>query len=233
MEEIMKECHDSLWAGNLGAQRTQALIERAYYWLHMRDDIELYVETCFVCQQDKVEQGHTLGLLQPLPTPERPWESISMGFIVYLPKSEGCSNIMMVEDRFSKYGVFIPIPAKFNSEDATRLLLKHVAKYWGIPRNIISDLDTRFTGRYWTELFKLMGVELNLSTSFHRQTDGQTKRVNTLVELYLRHYVSTNQQDWVRFLDMAQFSYNLQKSESLGPNVFEIATGQQPTYFGE
>ncbi|KAL6347123.1 hypothetical protein AAG906_012704 [Vitis piasezkii] len=66
------------------------------------------------------------------------------------------------------------------------------------------------------ELFKLMGSELHFSTSFHPQTDGQTERVNALLELYLRHFVSANQKDWAKLLDIAQFY------------PFELATGQQP-----
>ena len=95
----------------------------------MYEDIELYVKTCLVCQQDKVEQGRTPGLLEPLPMPERPWESISMDFITCLPKSKGCDNIMAVVDRFSKYGVFIPVPTKFTAEDAARLFFRYVVKY--------------------------------------------------------------------------------------------------------
>ncbi|KAF7807946.1 Transposon Tf2-2 polyprotein [Senna tora] len=226
--EIIKECHDSKWAGHPGVRRTLALVERAYYWPHMRDDIELYVRTCLVCQQDKIEQAQPTGLLEPLPTPDKPWESISMDFITCLPKSEGCGNIMVVVDRFSKYGVFIPMPTKFSAEDAARMFFKHLVKYWGLPKTIVSDRDTRFTGRFWMELFKILGSELNFSTSFHPQTDGQTERVNALLELYLRHYVSANQKDWAKLLDIAQFSYNLQKSESTGASPFEIATGQQP-----
>lgn len=73
-----------------------------------------------------------------------------------------------------------------------------------------------------------MGSDLNFSTSFHPQTDGQTERVNALLELYLRHYVSANQHDWAKLLDLAQFSYNLQRSESTNQSPFEIATGRQP-----
>lgn len=87
-----------------------ALLEVAYYWPQMRDDVEVYVRTCLVCQQDKVEQQHSRGLLEPLPIPERPLESVSMDFIVALPKSEGCESIMLVVDRFSKYGTFIMVP---------------------------------------------------------------------------------------------------------------------------
>ena len=135
---------------------------------------------------------------------------------------------MVVVDRFSKYDIFIPAPAKCPAEVAAPLFLKHMVKYWGLPKTIVSDRDGRFTGRFWTELFKLMGSDLNFSTSFHPQTDGQTERVNGLLEVYLRHYVSANQQDWAKLLDIAQFSYNLQRSESTGKSPFEIVTGQQP-----
>ena len=151
-----------------------------------------------------------------------------MDFIVSLPKSEGCGSILVVVDRFTKYATFIPAPTDCNAEEAARLFLKHVVKYWGIPKSIISDRDTRFTGKLWTELFKLLGSQLNFSTSFHPQTDGQTERVNALLELYLRHYVSANQRNWAKLMDVAQFSYNLQRSESTGSSPFELATGQQP-----
>ncbi|CAL2247615.1 unnamed protein product [Prunus armeniaca] len=100
-----------------------------------------------------------------------------MDFIVSLPKSEGCGSILVVVDRFTKYATFIPAPADCNAEEAARLFMKHVVKYWGIPKSIISDRDTRFTGKLWTELFRLLGSQLNFSTSFHPQTDGQTERV--------------------------------------------------------
>ena len=96
--------------------RTLALTEENYYWSRVRDDVEAYVKTCFVCQQDKAEQRVPAGLLEPLPILERPWESISMDFIMGLPKSEGCNIIMVVVDQFSKYGIFIPVPAKCPAE---------------------------------------------------------------------------------------------------------------------
>ena len=226
--DIMKECHDSKWAGHPGMQRTLALLEELYYWPHMRSDIEAYVKTCLVCQQDKIEQQVPAGLLQPLPIPERPWESVSMDFISALPKSDGCGSIMVVVDRFSKYGTFIPALRDCTAEQAAKLFFKHVVKYWGLPRSIVSDRDPRFTAKFWTELFKLMGSGLHFSTSFHPQTDGQTERVNALLELYLRHFVSANQRDWAKLMDVAQFSYNLQRSESTQQSPFEIVIGQQP-----
>ncbi|KAL3499013.1 hypothetical protein ACH5RR_041745 [Cinchona calisaya] len=226
--ELMEECHDSKWAGHPGMHRTLALIQNGYYWPRMRDDVETYVRTCLICQQDKIEQSKTAGLLEPLPIPERPWESVSMDFIVGFPKSEGCQTIMVVVDRFSKYGTFIAASKDCPAEEAARLFMKHIIKYWGVPRTIVSDRDPRFTGKFWTELFELLGSELNMSTSSHPQTDGQTERANALLELYLRHYVSSTQQNWAKLLDVAQFSFNLQVNESTGKSPFEIVMGQQP-----
>ncbi|KAE8689004.1 Detected protein of unknown function [Hibiscus syriacus] len=227
-KELLMECHDSKWAGHPGTHRTMALLNEHYYWPHMKEDVEAYVKTCLVCQQDKIELKKPAGLLQPLPIPERPWESISMYFIIRLPHSEGLSSIMVVVDRFSKYGTFIPASKVCPAKEAARLFLKYVVKYWGVPKTIINDRDTRFTGRFWTELFKLMGTSLNFSTTVHPQTDGQTERVNGLLEIYLRHYISATQSDWPKHLDVAQFSYNLQKSEATNRIPFEIVNGQQP-----
>ncbi|KAK3034091.1 hypothetical protein RJ639_034071 [Escallonia herrerae] len=131
-------------------------------------------------------------------------------------------------NRFSKYATFVASPTDCTAEEAARLFLKNVVKYWGLPKVIVRDRDPRFTGKFWTELFKLLGSELHFSTSFHPQTDGQTERVNALLKCYLRHFVSANQTDWARLLDVAQFLYNLMRSEATNQSPFEIAIGQQP-----
>ena len=70
---------------------TLALVGDSYYWPHLKDDIEAYVRARLVCQRDKIEQETPAGLLEPLPIPERPWESISIDYIVGLPTSERCN----------------------------------------------------------------------------------------------------------------------------------------------
>ncbi|PKI46790.1 hypothetical protein CRG98_032827 [Punica granatum] len=77
---------------------------------------------------------------------------------------------MVVVDQFSKYATFIPAKKDCPAEEAARLFMKHVVKYWGVPTMIVSDRDPRFTGRFWTELFKLLGTSLNFSTSILKPT---------------------------------------------------------------
>ena len=163
--QLLKECHDTEWAGHPGQRRTLALLEMAYYWPHMGDDVEEYVRTCIICQQDKVEHSKPAGLLQPLPVPTRPWESVSLDFISALPQVGGCGSILVVVDRFSKYATFIPAPTPCNAEDAAHLFVKNVVKLWGVPENIVSDRDPRFTDKFWTKVFHLLGIDLLFSTS--------------------------------------------------------------------
>ena len=143
-------------------------------------------------------------------------------------KSDGFGTIMVVVERFSKYATFMPATTGCTAKEASQLFLKNVVKYCGLPRYIISNRDPLFTGNFWNELFEILGTRLHFSTRFHPQTDGQIEHVNALLEFYLRHYVSAHQKDWAKLLDMAQFSYNLQRSESTGRKPFELATGQQP-----
>ncbi|GJV02083.1 putative nucleotidyltransferase, ribonuclease H [Tanacetum coccineum] len=126
---ILKECHDSKWAGYPGITRTLALVEGTYYWLRMGDDVETFVRTCLICQKYKIDQKKSGGLLEHLPTPKGLWDSVSMDFITCLPKSEGGGSIIVVVDRFSKYGTFIAAPPDVTADDTAKLFFKNVVKY--------------------------------------------------------------------------------------------------------
>ena len=108
-----------------------------------------------------------MDLLQPLPIVEKPWVSIFMDFISGFPKIEGMSSIMMVIDRFSNYAVFVPVPEVCPVEIAADVFYRYVVKHFGLPSDIISDRDARFTERFWTYIFQLMGSELKFSTSLN------------------------------------------------------------------
>jgi len=131
-------------------------------------------------------------------------------------------------DRFSKYATFIASPQYILAEELARLFFSHVVKYWGQPKDIVSDRGSCFTSNFWTQLFKCLGSKLSHSSSFHPQSDGQTERFNGMLEEYLRHFVTGSQKNWVKLLDAAQLCFNSQKSSSTNKSAFEIVTGQQP-----
>ncbi|KAL0307106.1 UNVERIFIED_CONTAM: Transposon Ty3-I Gag-Pol polyprotein [Sesamum radiatum] len=149
-----------------------------------------------------------------------------MDYISGLPNVGDLGSIIVVVDRLSKYATFIAAPKHVTAEGTAHLFFKHVVKYWG-RRSIVSDQDSRFTGVFWTRLFRLLGSTFSMSSSYHPQSDGQTERFNSMLEEYLRHFVRGTQKDWVKLLDVAQLCFNAQKSSSTNKSAFEIVTGQQ------
>ena len=113
-----------------------------------------------------MEERQCRGLLEPLPIAECLYDNVTMDFIIELPNSEDNDYIIVIVDMFSKYATFIASPIDCTAEEMSRLFLKHVVKYWGLPKYIINDCDPHFIGKFWMELFKLMGSELHFSTSF-------------------------------------------------------------------
>jgi hypothetical protein len=120
-----------------------------------------------------------------------------MDFIIGLPKVQGKDYIYVVVDRLTKFAHFYAISTDYNAVQVAEIFFREVFKLHGLPRNIVSDMDSWFIGTFQRELFRLVGTKLTPSTNYHPQTDGQTEIVNKWVEGYLRNYVSGQQRTWV------------------------------------
>jgi transposase InsO family protein len=166
-----------------------------FHWKGMRRDIKLFILNCEVCQVNKHETIHPPGLLQPLPIPSRVWSDISMDFIEGLPKSHGFSVIMVVVDRFTKYGHFISLGHPYTAFRVAQAFFANVLKLHGMPTTIVSDRDRVFTSSFWPELFQLQGITLAFSSAYHPQSDGQTEALNKCVETYLCCYSTSEPKD--------------------------------------
>nr|GEV20053.1 Ty3/gypsy retrotransposon protein [Tanacetum cinerariifolium] len=190
-ELLLREFHDTPSVGHGGIKK---MLIALFYWPGMRKSVEEYIRQCLVCQQTKYSTQATGGYLQPLPTPTAVWEDVSINFITGLPVSKGMSVILVVVDRFSKYAHFGSLPTSFNAHKVAELFLEIVIKHHGIPKTIVSDCDPIFVSKFWTQLFQLSGTQLNRSTAYHPQSDGQTEVVNRGLEQYLRAMVSDRPQ---------------------------------------
>ncbi|WOG86400.1 hypothetical protein DCAR_0205603 [Daucus carota subsp. sativus] len=177
-QNILWELHDSPIRGHSGQDATFKRISQFFYWHQMKQEITDYVRACDTCQ--RVKSGNTLpvGLLQLLPVPTQIWEDISMDFVEGLPKSGDKDCIMVIIDRLTKVGHFIPLSHSYSATTIAQLFLDNVYKLHDLPRSIVSDRDKIFTIQFWKELFTSVGTKISLSTSYHPQTDGQTERLN-------------------------------------------------------
>jgi hypothetical protein len=159
----------------------------------MKQDICNFIAECEVCQRNKGETVKSPGTLQLLLIPPAIWKDISMKFIMGLPKSGHKSVIMVVVHHLSKYAHLCTLQHPFTTSMMAQIFMDQVFKLHGIPYSIVFYHDPTFTSNFWQELFKLQGTQLHLSSTYHPQTDGQTKVVNKCLETYLRCFASEKQ----------------------------------------
>jgi hypothetical protein len=214
----------------MGQDKTIELIRRNFWWPKMEGRIIDFVRSCTECQRNKTTRHQPYGLLHPLELPYAPWQSLAMDFITDLPESESCDQLWVVIDRFTKMAHFIPLPK--DGKKATDLAITFAREVWkhhGLPSDIVSDRDSRFTSEVWKEFLRLSGIRPRMSTAFHPQTDGQTERLNQTIEAYLRSFVGHEQNDWVSLLPMAEFAYNNSVTSGNGISPFYANYGFHPT----
>ena len=134
-------------------------------------------------------------LLSPLPIPTRPWASVSRDWIIDLPPSHYHDAILVAVDRLTKMALFIHTTKSMAAPEVASLFLQHVVRPHGLPDTLVSDRDRVFTSHFWRRLLELCGIRANRSTAFHPQMDGQTERLNSVLEQYLRIYTNYQQSD--------------------------------------
>ncbi|KAF1329855.1 reverse transcriptase, partial [Globisporangium splendens] len=224
---LLYEYHDSPSGGHLGREKTFLSLSRDYYWPHMYKWVRKYVRTCEICQRVK-PSGSTQAPLRSLAVPSDSWKSVSMDFIFGLPRDKhGRNGILVFVDRFSKMIHLAPVSDKISAEMTAKVFVDVVFRLHGLPVEIVSDRDTRFTSKFWRALFGLLDTKLSMSTAAHPETDGQTERVNRVLEDVLRSY-ATSFKEWSEFLPLAEFALNNSTHVSTGHSPFYVNYGIHP-----
>lgn len=152
--EVIKRMHDDPLHRHPGREKMLELLQREYYFPHMRQKVDTYLRQCEDCARNKLARHKPYRQLQPLQAPERAWQSVSMDFIVKLPTTKdpitkvSYDSILVIVDRLTKYAHFIPWRETNNTEDLANIFLREVVAHHGIPETIISDRDKLFTSKF-------------------------------------------------------------------------------------
>ena len=226
---ILEECHDSIFAGHLGKDKTIDLVQRLFVWKGMHKEITDYCTQCETCQRAKPGHISNQGLLTLPGQSEVPWHRISVDFITCFPDtSDGHDSILTIVDRCTKMVILVPTTITVTAEDFAQLMTDHCFKIHGIPLDILSDRDPRFTGHFWATVSKIWNIHPSITTAYHPQSDGQTERVNRSVEQVLRAYALEFNIAWDKTLSMVEFAINNSKHASLLHTPFFLNTGRNP-----
>jgi hypothetical protein len=146
-----------------------------------------------------------------------------MDFIIGLPTTQSSyDSIWVIVDHFLKVAHFIPVKTTYKGAKLTELYIARIVCLHGVPKKIVFNKGTQFTSRFWKKLHEAMDTRLNFSSAYHLQTDGQTKRVNQILENMLRASALKDKKSWDKCLPYAEFSYNNSYQESLKMLAFKI-----------
>ncbi|KAE8710906.1 putative CCCH-type zinc finger family protein [Hibiscus syriacus] len=198
-QQIISELHNE---GHFGRDMTLALISSDFYWPKLTSNMAHYVDRCYVCQRSKGVLTNA-GLYTPLPVPEAHW--------------------------FSKMAHFVACRKTMDANWIAHLYFKEIVRLHGVPRSITSDRNTKFINHFWKSLWGKLGTQLNFSSAYHPQTDGQTEVVNRSLGNLLRCLAGTKPKQWDLALPQAEFGYNRSKNRTTCLSPFEIVYGQNPS----
>ncbi|GKE73608.1 putative reverse transcriptase domain-containing protein [Tanacetum coccineum] len=202
---IMHESHKLKYSIHPGSDKIYQDLKKLYWWPNMKAIIVEYVDKCLTCSRVKAECQKPSGLLIQPEIPTWKWERITMDFVTKLPKtSSGHDTIWVTTDRLTKSAHFIPTRATNSMETLTRLYIKEIVSRHGVPISIISDRDSHFTSRFWQSMQSALGTQLDMSMTYHPDTDGQSERIIQTLEDMLRACVIDFGKGWDRHLPLAE-----------------------------
>jgi hypothetical protein len=205
-EKILREAHESAYSVHLGGNKMYHDLKATYWWYGMKSDVAEYVALCNTYQRVKAEHQRHAELLQLLQVHEWNWEEIVMYFIVGLPRTQSSyDSIWVIMDRLTKVAHFIHVKTTYSGPQLAELYMSRIVYLHGVPKKIVSDRGTQFTSKFWERLHETLDTQLRFSSAYHPQIDGQTERVNQILEDMLRAYTCNMEEVGIRVSRMPSF----------------------------
>nr|GEZ07347.1 putative reverse transcriptase domain-containing protein [Tanacetum cinerariifolium] len=200
-------------------------LKKLYWWPNMKAIITEYVGKCLTCSRVKAKCQKPSSLLVQPEIPMWIWKRITMNFVTKLPKtSNRRDTIWVIVDHLTKFAHFIPTRETDSMETLTRFYINEIVSRHGVPISVISDRDSHFTSIFWqiiAKRFGALGTQLDMSTTYHPETDGQSEGIIQTLEDMLRACVIDFGKGWEKHLPLVEFSYNNSYHASIKAAPFE------------
>ncbi|KAI2660356.1 Transposon Tf2-8 polyprotein [Labeo rohita] len=208
---VLAEVHSIPSSGHPGIEATLHLISNRFWWPTVRPDTITFIRNCSICNTSK--------------------SHIAVDFVTDLPSSNGYTTILSVVDRFSKGCRVIPLPKLPTAMETAELLCNWVFRFYGLPEDILSDHGPQFTSQLWLSFFRLLGVNISLTSGYHPQANGQVERLNQELTRFLRSYCQNHQEYWSHYLFWAEYAQNSLRKPATNLTPFQCTLGFQPPLF--
>ena len=228
---IISKAHNTPMAGHPGRDETLQRVQQNYWWIGMKKWIDNYVKGCAICQQTKVQthKWHIPAYEIPTTPHTLPFQTIAMDLITGLPNRWGFNAILTIVDHgCSRAAIFLPCTTNISGPGIAQLYLDYVYWWFSLPTKIISNRDPCFTSHFGKVITRKLGIQQNLSTAFHPQTDGLSEWKNQWVEQYLHTITASHPEDWSYWISVTSAVHNNRINLTTGLSPNEILLGYSP-----
>lgn len=229
---LLEHFHDRIDHGHFGATKTLDAILRYFYWDTIIPDVRKFINSCDVCERNKVSDFRRQGLLNPLPIPDDRFKSVSMDFGELPRSTDGFNRFLVLHDRLTKLVEIIPTTDTATAEQVAELIYSQwYLRGFGFPTTTVSDRDSRFLSSVWKAFCNITGTTQIISVSRHQQTNGGAESMVKMFKSAVRRMSTYNGNDWTKLRSGIQFAHNNSIHSATGFRPFYLAFGFTPATF--
>ena len=229
--DILNQAHNSLYSGHFGSDKTFKLIYKLFFWNKMKLDVKRFVSSCDCCNRVKSVNFNLNPLMKSLPIPDLRFEYIGIDFkTMTMDKESGFDMIMAIHCLLSKYSKFIPVKKTITAKEVAKSLIDNwFLEGLGIPKCIVSDRDSKFTGQVWKEFREILEIKELMSTARHQRTNGGTEVLFKSLKNYFIKTIDYKDDEWVKNIKKFEFAYNNSINFSTNFTPFYLAFNLNPS----
>ena len=224
--KILEMAHDNPLSGHFSQNKTQARIEKDFYWPSMYKDVVQYCHSCHICQT-RAPFRPAKAPISGTPIATSPFSALSIDLVGPLQpaSARGHRYVLTVVDQATRYADAAPL--RHIDSDTVAQALMEICSHVGFPRTLTSDNGTQFTSETFEKFLQLMGVSHRLSPPYHAQSNGLVERFNGTLKLMLRKLAAEQPRDWDLYLPPLLFAYRDAPQSATGYSPFELIFGHR------
>lgn len=225
---LIKEAHKPQIFAHGGQNKTIYFIKREYFWEGMSKEIKRYLRNCRGCGRNHLRHDKTLGLLHPLPIPNRVWEQVVVDGKDMPLDEYGYDYVWAFVRKFSRILATLPGNKNDTAEKVAQRYYRYIYRFLGMPSTWISDNAGPFISKFMETVNTLTGTKHRHGSSLHPQSQGAVEITNADLDQKLRFYVDKYQTKWSAHLPALDFSHNASWHSAIGMPPLKVGLRTEP-----
>ena len=205
-EQIVWSAHSANVAGHFSREKCLAKIQENFYWPTIRSDVTKHIDKCVMCAARHGQGMSRKPEMVPIEPPSMPGQHYMMDIVKLTLTERGNLYALVLVDSMSKFAIVEAMPRQ--DEQTVADAFMHALRVPGMPRSILTDRGTQFTGKVMSHISERFGIKHKKTTPFHPMCDGQVERTHRTIMDVLTKMIHPNVTDWDLYLDIACWAYN-------------------------